>query len=328
MHRKFLNAARLLVRIAPRGPLLIKSGLETPDPSRTGLEFVRTRHGSLGETVYLPGSSLKGVLRSHAERALRGLGLFACDPFPDRTEKDSSGPPQPPSRFQCHQGRKKTEKTSAVFDRVCPICRTFGSLQVRGRANIADVYPFDPRTSREEQEQSLALANRTESRTQVSIDRQTGAANSGKLFELEVVATGAFWGEIHLADFELGQLALLLACLDDLNRGYAAVGFGKSRGFGQVSAQVEALEFESAGSAPGALLGAAALLDADAAREYGLFSVPANDRLELPAGIALGRTWRGARLEVSGEELEVLTSALRGSCLESYLKLLPPEVAK
>jgi len=113
MHRRLLNQARLEVSFAPRGPVLIKSGQESVDPTRVGMEFVRTRHARAGDTVYLPGTSLKGALRSQAERALRGIGVTVCDPL-DR-------------RLACKAPRNWRE-TSEVFKSQCPACRTFGSL--------------------------------------------------------------------------------------------------------------------------------------------------------------------------------------------------------
>lgn len=81
MHRRLLNQATLSVVLEPQGPVLIKSGVETPDPTRPSMEFVRTRHAKLGETVYLPGTSLKRAIRSQAERVLAGLGVAICDPL-------------------------------------------------------------------------------------------------------------------------------------------------------------------------------------------------------------------------------------------------------
>jgi len=318
MHRKWLNSARLLLELKPRGPLLVKTGIETPDPSRIGLEFVRTRHAKHGETVYLPGSSLKGVLRSHGERALRGLLLRACNPF------DSSS--------ACRQRRKKDPETerleppAEVFARQCPICRTFGSLQLQGRCNITDAYPWNPRATDAEQEATRAETNLTEPRTQVGIDRLTGGSKKGALFELEVVTGGGFWAEIQLADFELWQLALLLACIDDLDRGHAAVGFGKSRGLGQVSARAIALALESGGREDGALLGASALADPKTGGDYKLYMTQAQDRLTLPPDVPVERTWRGSKIDLVNSSLGVVTKALGGS-LDTWLTLLPVEGA-
>src|SRR3990172_9552844 len=90
MHKKMVNELRLSFSIAPRGPLLIKSGKESgADPTLLDMNFVRLHHAGLGrETVYLPGSSLKGTLRSYCEKIARTVGEgtnrqlpFSCNPL-------------------------------------------------------------------------------------------------------------------------------------------------------------------------------------------------------------------------------------------------------
>ena len=65
MLKRLVNECLITLRIEATGPILIKAGAQTlagPD-----MAFVRVwRHGN--QEVYLPGSSLKGVVRSHAER--------------------------------------------------------------------------------------------------------------------------------------------------------------------------------------------------------------------------------------------------------------------
>ena len=79
MLRRFINECRFELRIEAVEPLLIKSGtsvLTGPD-----MAFVRTNRGGVLQP-FIPGSSLKGVLRSHGERIARSMkdGLV-CDVF-------------------------------------------------------------------------------------------------------------------------------------------------------------------------------------------------------------------------------------------------------
>ena len=68
MLKQLVNECLIELVIRPDGPILIKSGIETV--SGPDMSFVRTwRNGE--EQVFLPGSSLKGVLRSNAERITR-----------------------------------------------------------------------------------------------------------------------------------------------------------------------------------------------------------------------------------------------------------------
>lgn len=72
MHKKFVNHCTIDLTIIPDGPILIKSGKEGADPTKPDMEFVETYHAG-GRTIYLPGSSLKGAIRAHAERIVRTI---------------------------------------------------------------------------------------------------------------------------------------------------------------------------------------------------------------------------------------------------------------
>src|SRR5262249_12407642 len=75
MYRRSYNRAVLRVRITTVTPLRIGAGDVGLDPSATDLTCVRTRHAAHGTTVYIPGSSFKGVVRATAEAAIRGQRL-------------------------------------------------------------------------------------------------------------------------------------------------------------------------------------------------------------------------------------------------------------
>jgi len=70
MHGAFYNEAILDLSLKPHTPLLIKSGQPTEiDPTLPDMQFVRTRRPDTGEEViYIPGSSLRGVVRSDVEQ--------------------------------------------------------------------------------------------------------------------------------------------------------------------------------------------------------------------------------------------------------------------
>ena len=97
MHARFYNEARLDLTLRPVTPLLIKAGGATGlDPSRPDMEFVRTRraseNGPWQEMVYIPGSSLRGVLRSHGERLVRSINPDqACNPNRRTSEGEPKG---------------------------------------------------------------------------------------------------------------------------------------------------------------------------------------------------------------------------------------------
>lgn len=73
MHKTRYNSLHLDLRVSPVGPLLIKSGGFSTNPSLPDMQFVRTFREGSDDTLYIPGSSLKGVFRSFVEKALRTI---------------------------------------------------------------------------------------------------------------------------------------------------------------------------------------------------------------------------------------------------------------
>jgi CRISPR/Cas system CSM-associated protein Csm3 (group 7 of RAMP superfamily) len=100
-----------------------------------------------------------------------------------------------------------------------------------------------------EREHSVkALDSYVSVRTGVAIDRRTGQAKGGALYELETVCGGAFYGEIAMQNVGLWQLGLLWLVLDRIDDGTLRIGFGKSRGLGRVRLTVERFTFEQFGA--------------------------------------------------------------------------------
>ena len=224
MHKSLLVEGVLDFSIIPKGPILVKSGVESADPTRPDMEFVRTRHGTLGETVYIPGSSLKGVFRSYAERVIR-------------TIKGDDGCCNPLDRSFCGgkenlRELKKKGNSSMLYKDSCLICKTFGSTLLASHTSFQDAYPIPNRVKE---------TNETEERTGVAIDRVTGGAARGALFNLEAVTKGEFRATLYVKNFELWQLGLIGLTIRDLKHGLVRIGFGKARGLGEVEIKINNL---------------------------------------------------------------------------------------
>ncbi len=229
MFKQLVNECLIDLHLIPEGPILIKSGLATI--SGPDMAFVTVfRNGR--EEVYLPGSSLKGVLRSHAERITRTLNPeAACNPL---AGKDS----EEPSCGACFDKRKdKDEKldTPTVYKDSCLICKLFGSTWLAGRLATSDAY-------------AVGELPRPQRRDGVGIDRFTGGAARGAKFELEVVTEGIFATTLYLRNFELWQLALIGFLLQDLKDGLIRIGMGKSRGLGKIRGVVKNMQLSFLGS--------------------------------------------------------------------------------
>jgi CRISPR-associated protein Csm3 len=215
VHKRILNEMTLVFDISPHdAPLLIKSGREAgADPTVPDLNFVRTTHPqSGGRVVYLPGSSLKGTLRSYAERIARsvrpdGRRAWCCATFGDGS---------------CGSILKDEKSAAARYAEACTICRTFGHTRLGSHLAVTDAYPTGD--------------VKIEQRDGVAIDRISGAVSAGP-FNMEVVSQGSFRTTVTLRNFQLWQIGLLAITLRDLGDGMVPIGSGKSKGFGRTSLQ-------------------------------------------------------------------------------------------
>lgn len=255
MHKTRYNALNLTLHLSPKGPLLIKAGGISADPTLPDMQFVRTYNPGKGETVYIPGSSLKGVVRGFVEKVLRTVSdttswRWACATFPDEEES-------------CAKKLGKEENSATIYKRSCGACRIFGHTRLKGRASFTDMLPNDE--------------VRTEIRYGVAISRLSHAVAHGP-FEMEVAVSGTFQGHLVLENFELWQLGLLALALESMNQGLIKVGFGKNRGFGGMSVTVQeaCIDEVASGFKTTTWRGLAAFVSEDESKKYGLAS---------PAGI-------------------------------------------
>jgi CRISPR-associated protein Csm3 len=259
------NRAVLGIRVETVTPLSIRAGETGLDPTSSDLACVRTHHRIHGSTVYVPGSSFKGVIRSSAEAQLRGRRFRhvggelldgACDPGDHRNS--------------CAQ--HKHGDTASIHRANCVACRLFGSLSMRGRCAPRDFFPFKDATTLTEQEAAnLARANKVELRHGVLIGRISGAVEIGP-FDQEMVPAGiSFYGEIALQNYQAWQLGLLWMVIDELTEGFAQLGSSKTRGLGVVRVDVDSLIHEQRSSAEDRPMGVGELVDESTRRTYGLF---------------------------------------------------------
>jgi len=99
-------------------PLRVGVGREPPLGSAVDIAPLRVRFADGGEKPYIPGSSLKGVLRSLAEAILRAQDRSVHDPW-DFEALDE-------------------EAESGSF---CLICGIFGSTKLASHVRVYDAYP-------------------------------------------------------------------------------------------------------------------------------------------------------------------------------------------
>jgi CRISPR/Cas system CSM-associated protein Csm3 (group 7 of RAMP superfamily) len=308
MHKRFVNQCTIDLTIVPCGPILIKSGKEGADPTKPDMEFVETYHAG-GRSIYLPGSSLKGAIRAHAERIVRTVGSersnsqkpnypWANDPLNDKYDylKDKSS----------HDIYKLSSFTDQMF----------GNTSIASRIRIEDAYPVGSKQLK------------VEERNGVAIDRVFGSVAVGP-FNYQVCTSGEFHTKIHLKNFSLAQLGLIGLVLRDLNEGWFGLGFAKSRGLGMVEVKLnsavvqypgcvlENQQIRSLGEqqqwSHTSLLGAGVFLEEEERQRYGF---PANDVQETPIAAESMPLGFGVQLQWQGDNQvqDLFIKAVRSWC--------------
>jgi len=207
------NEARVFFWLRAGGPILIR-GADEPglDPLLPDMRFVRAwRNGQ--EAPYIPGSSLKGVLRSRAEQIVRALApkeMIIQDLFDEQREMEKE--------MRNRSGRE-------VYYASDPLTQLFGQTYLAGRLSCSDAFPIEGEPVR------------LNVRTHVAINRITGATQGKALFTPEVVEEGVFGGDVTLTNFALWQLKLVGLLLQDLDEGYVLLGGSTTRGYGRVKVE-------------------------------------------------------------------------------------------
>jgi CRISPR-associated RAMP protein (TIGR02581 family) len=344
MLKKLVNEAFCTLRIETTEPLLVKSGEQsTSGPDMAPV--VTYRNGR--REVFIPGSSLKGVFRSHIEKIISSLQPgVVCYPFEGVEERqvgqegrqqdfrDSCGGSF--NRYSKQSERHRQfleERTDLVYQASCPVCRLFGSTGFIGRIAISDAYLI-----RDEINDTYLVEDKiTERRDGVGIDRLTGGASHGAKFELKVVRTGVvFETEIHLRNFEIWQLGMLFVILDDLQDELIHIGSGRSRGLGRVRAT---LSERQVSGRPGGFVTSALLDSQEPVDQLWGLGRWLNDKSYgtwpddyLPLALPVERVERGIRAMRSfGSGNQEQFNAMRQVAMTQFIQRVknwPPEFAK
>jgi CRISPR-associated RAMP protein (TIGR02581 family) len=199
--------------------LHIGSGQEGPTTDAAVVKRRRNGAADPQPVAFIPGSSLRGVLRSTVERLLNAMAPgTACILYGPAAPMCPAGNKE--FRERIEQGKEKQWMKSAEW-KLCPVHRLFGSTIMASRLKIGDA------------EQKGADAG-TEVRDGVGIDRDTGSAKEDIKYDFEVVNPQAeFRFHMELENAEREELALLYVLIRELERG-VEVGGKKSRGLGRI----------------------------------------------------------------------------------------------
>ncbi len=183
------------------------------EPIGTDLPVMKTVDGF----PFIPGSSLKGVVRAQMERILRSINhrpaLWACDPFAEPCS----------SAISKEESTDERVFTQTVWDASCTVCRLFGSPLFASRLFFKDAPLIN----------ADVLPVLTQIRDGVGIDRDLGAARTGAKYDFETVVPGSRFGiEVLAENADEWEIGLVLTVLRILQEGHLAIGGKSTRGPG------------------------------------------------------------------------------------------------
>lgn len=202
------------VEYVARSSLAIHAGKDT------AFEATESPVVKIGSKPVIPGSSLKGVLRSTLEAMLAQDGIEVCVP-------DAAIPNTVRREDQATYVQSIGRKSACRIERPCPVCQIFGTTAGRqglsGRALFLDAKAIGEPTLVE--------------RTHVAITRDTRSQAGGKLMSSEAVDAGAkFAGTIRLINPDPWQVGAILRALETMR--YLGVGSKKTAGYGELDVRV------------------------------------------------------------------------------------------
>jgi CRISPR-associated RAMP protein (TIGR02581 family) len=210
---KLSSIIEIKTEYTTRSALAIMSGREE---AFAPLDQVVTTVG--GQPV-IPGSSLKGALRSAAESLLAERRIPICVPdaaVPKEESRNRDDYARRIGRLPACEGRSGSR-------RPCPVCQVFGAADLAARASFLDAKPVGTPKLIE--------------RSHVAITRDNKAAAGGKLLQLQAVDAGTkFIGTIRITNAENWHVGAVLAGLKTLE--LSAMGGKKSAGYGELEVRI------------------------------------------------------------------------------------------
>lgn len=199
-------------------------------PSTVKKAFLRDAAGQ----PFIPGSSLKGVMRSYMERLLSSESAQSLNNankacvFPKLCLSDKD---ELKKLEEDNQGDDK--RTQAILDRLCMVCRVFGSPNSAAKLQIRDAR-VDTATFNAETD--------FEVRSGVSIDRDLEKASHGLLYDYQVVPRGTrFSFEAVAENVENDEWQFLRALFRSMEMEMLTIGGMTSRGLGSIRLDLKSI---------------------------------------------------------------------------------------
>jgi len=198
-------------------PLRIGAGRGKTPTSPVDLQVLKISIGDIKDAPYIPGSSLKGVIRSACERLALSNDIEACGMGEGcKNENDEELKNMIKSRSS------EEEIVEFLNENYCLICKLFGSGTYSSHIQFSDAYPREGKFS-------------TGQKTGIAIERRSGSVKRGALYTVEFVNPNSeFYGSIVFNNVPNYGIGLVSYVIDQINEGIVRIGGFKTRGFGIV----------------------------------------------------------------------------------------------
>lgn len=171
---------------------------------------------------FIPGSSIKGVLRAYLEMLLPSLEVYGQTCIvTDKPCLDQKKDKEIIKQIKKQYKDNPEAMANAFYNKLCPICRLFGSQVMSSKIQIKDAQ----------------LINKAiiETRDGVGINRDTGTAANRVKYDFECVSMGAEFSFLMTVDnLEPEYETLLKIMINTLTSGELTLGGKKSIGLGEV----------------------------------------------------------------------------------------------
>lgn len=220
-------------------PLRVGAGSNIGDPGTLmDLPVIRINIDGLPKP-YIPGSSLKGVLRSISTQVARakgirgvcdGVGTYSCGS--KRSNYITPYNEYEGETFKILQRMIRDEPRENIIDFIdknyCIVCKIFGGMSYLSHVYVQDSY--------------IKGHFNIGVKTGIAINRRTGSTIRGGLYKVEFIQPGAtFSFSIYGRNLPNYAIGLLIESLKKIDAGVFKIGGFKSRGFGRV--QLKNLKF-------------------------------------------------------------------------------------
>jgi len=209
---KLAKIVEIQVEYESKSSLAIQAGREE------GLSAVEQPVVKIGGSPVIPGSTLKGVLRSFLESYLSQNGLEVCVPF-------AAIPREIKRKNKIGDYVKKIgRKSPCERENTCPVCEIFGSAGISARTSFLDAKPIN----------DVKILDRKH----VALQRDTKTASKGALLEIQTVEPGArFSGIIRIINPEKWHIGALIIAIENLEK--LGMGSKKSAGYGEINTKIK-----------------------------------------------------------------------------------------